>query len=72
MSRQILDNMILATLLAPGKVYIYFLSILFLFVLMTIIPQILDIFDESYPLPPSPGFRKDVTPLLHPSGGLRA
>ena len=52
MSRQILNKMIFATLLAPGKVYIYFLSIHFLFVLMTIIPQILDIFDETYPLPP--------------------
>jgi len=28
--------------------------------------------DEGWPFPEdAPGFRKDVTPLIHPSGGLR-
>ena len=41
-------------LLAPGKIYIYLFSMLLLLVLAPLLPQLLDIFDESYPLiPPS-------------------
>ena len=46
--------MISPILLAPGKIYIYLLSILLLLILESLLPQFLDIFDESYPmLPPS-------------------
>lgn len=48
------SKMISPILLAPGKIYIYLPGLLLLLVLASLLPQILDIFDESYPLlPPS-------------------
>lgn len=40
------------SLLAPGKIYINYLSILLFSIVAVALPQILDIFEESYPMNP--------------------